>query len=353
MSQSNDISVEVHSGDLAAQLRHEWMDFLGQTKEASPYCHPDWLDTICVGLGHSPIVIVARKGQEIKGILPLAHMRHWIFGDHLVSLPFVNSAGIVARDNVIAGSIIDRAVEVARQLRVRHLQLRHESEIGHANLSEALRTKVHMRLALPASKDELWKLIGSKTRNLVRKSESQNLTVVWGKHELLDDFYSVFSRNMRDLGTPAFSKALFAKILGHESTPAELCIIRKADVPIAGALLVHHKGITEVPSASCLREFNGTNANMLMYWNLLLCAVGRSQTQFDFGRSTVDSNTYRFKAQWGAKPSPAIWQYHVIQGSIGDTRPESSKYGRAIRTWSRLPVWLTRLIGPSIVRGIP
>jgi hypothetical protein len=32
---------------------------------------------------------------------------------------------------------------------------------------------------------------------------------------------------------------------------------------------------------------------------------------------------------------------------------ESPRYQRLIQIWQRLPVALTRLIGPTIVRGIP
>jgi hypothetical protein len=90
-----------------------------------------------------------------------------------------------------------------------------------------------------------------------------------------------------------------------------------------------------------------------MYWHLLQRAIERGQQGFDFGRSSADSNTYRFKKQWGAKPEPAAWQYYVRSGNPGDMRPENSKYARAVRVWQKLPVPLTRLIGPSIVRGIP
>jgi hypothetical protein len=118
-------------------------------------------------------------------------------------------------------------------------------------------------------------------------------------------------------------------------------------------LLLHGSGITEVPSASSLREFNATCANMLLYWHLLVRAVERGQRVFDFGRSTLESNTYRFKKQWGAEPHPAIWQYYVRAGSAGDLRPENPKYERWIRIWQRLPVRLTKWIGPRIARGIP
>ena len=82
-------------------------------------------------------------------------------------------------------------------------------------------------------------------------------------------------------------------------------------------------------------------------------SIERGQPVFDFGRSTPDGPTYRFKKQWGAEPSPACWQYCVRQGAVDEVRPEGGKFGLAIRVWQRLPVWLTRQIGPAIVRGIP
>src|SRR5262249_40980442 len=112
-------------------------------------------------------------------------------------------------------------------------------------------------------------------------------------------------------------------------------------------------GTSEVPSASSLRAYNPACANMMMYWHLLERAVQRGQAVFDFGRSTLGGSTYRFKRQWGALATEAVWQYYVRRGSIRAGRPGDPRYGRMIRAWQRLPVWLTRLIGPLIVRGIP
>jgi hypothetical protein len=108
-----------------------------------------------------------------------------------------------------------------------------------------------------------------------------------------------------------------------------------------------------VPSAACLRAFNPTCANMLMYWNLLERSIQRGQKVFDFGRCTKDSGSFRFKNQWGAKPEPATWQYYQREGRSSDMRPDNPRYQRLIRIWQRLPVQVTRFIGPAIVRGIP
>jgi FemAB-related protein (PEP-CTERM system-associated) len=158
---------------------------------------------------------------------------------------------------------------------------------------------------------------------------------------------------MRDLGTPAFGRGLFAAILRQFPGAAELCVVRDGARPAAAALLLHGRGVTEVPSASSLRAYNPACVNMLLYWHLLERACDRGQEVFDFGRSTEDGPTYRFKKQWGAAPAPSEWQYYLRSGTIGDMRPDHPKYRRVIRVWQRLPLAVTRRLGPVIVRGIP
>jgi serine/alanine adding enzyme len=312
-----------------------------------------WLRALCDGLHHTPFVLEAQENERAVGVLPLALVKSFLFGRFLVSLPYVNSAGVIADSHAAASALIDRAVKLADELNVRYLELRHEHEIEHPALTHKLTSKVHMRLDLPSSSEQLWKSFKPEVRNQIRKAQKQNLTVHWGADELLGGFYAVFSRNMRDLGTPVFGRGLFRNILLNFREEAELCVIQLDNMPIAAGLLVHGIGKTDVPSASSLRRWNSTNANMLMYWHLLQRAIEKGQKAFDFGRSSVDSNTYRFKKQWGARPEPAVWQYYVRKGGMKDMRLESGKYDRLIRIWRRLPVSLSRLIGPLVVRGIP
>jgi FemAB-related protein (PEP-CTERM system-associated) len=276
-----------------------------------------------------------------------------LFGRFLVSLPYLNGGGVLAKNGFIANKLIDQSVQLAQQYDVRFLELRHESAWSHERLSGMRTDKSHMRLDLPATADELWSRLRAKVRNQVRKGEAQRFDLRWGQEEMLPDFYRVFSHNMRDLGTPVFGCSLFREILAAFTAEAELCVLRLDGRPVAAALLVHSKGITDVLSASSLRKYNSTNANMFMYWRLLCRAVERGQQRFDFGRSSPGSGTYRFKEQWGARPAPSVWQYHVRKGAIDQMRPDNARFGRLIRIWQRLPVPVTRWIGPVIVRGIP
>src|SRR5262249_34464819 len=133
----------------------------------------------------------------------------------------------------------------------------------------------------------------------------------------------------------------------------EVCVVGHGDAPLAAALLLHGYGVTEVPSAGSVRACSRSCANMLLYWKMLERAIERAQSHFDFGRSTPGSGTYRFKKQWGAKPEPSAWQYYVRRGTPGDMRPDAPRYQPLVRLWRHLPLPLTRLLGPHIVRGIP
>lgn len=315
--------------------------------------HPGWLTVLAHAFGHVPYCLEAVREEHTVGFLPLVYVRSLLFGRYLVSLPYLNYGGVVADNDDVARLLLDRAVELADRLKVRRLELRHTHPIAHPKLAHARTDKAHMRLDLPASVDALWKQLDGKVRNQVNRGRKNGLTVAWGAHDLLPEFYTVFSRNMRDLGTPVYGRALFAHVLEQFRGRAELCVVRAGDLPVAGALLLHGWGVTEVPSASSLRSHNRTNANMLMYWHLLERAIGREQEVFDFGRSTPDSGTYNFKKQWGATPAAAYWQSYLRFGSLEETRPDNPRYGRMVRLWKRLPVCLTRLLGPHIVRGIP
>lgn len=324
---------------------------------ATPEHDPRWLGVLADGLDHRPLMLIAREGGRITGYLPLALVTSRLFGRFLVSLPYLNRAGLVARDAAVKAELIDKATELARVHDVQYLELRHDEATTHDSLGSQRDEKVRMVMDLPESADALWTQINAKVRNQVRKGDKFDLSIRWGGLELLDDFYSVFAVNMRDLGTPVYGIRLFREIITRLQGDAEFAIVDCDGQPIAGALLVHDNRMaapsTTVPSASCLRAFNHTNANMWMYCRLLERAIERGSKTFDFGRSSVDAGTYRFKKQWGAQPQATVWQYHVRRGDINAVRPDSPKYKRRIETWQKLPVWLTRLVGPTIVRGIP
>lgn len=319
---------------------------------------PAWLDVLREAMHHDTSLLIAWKDAQPVGALPLALTRSPLFGRHLVSLPYVNRAGLLSREPAVGEALIDRAIRLAEQYDARYLELRHHGEaFVSSQFTHTRSKKVRMVMGLPASEDALWSSLKAKVRNQVRKGEQAGLRVHFGGAALLGGFYGVFATNMRDLGTPVYPRKLFAAMLEHLDGRCEVALVTLESVPIAGAVLVHDSvgetQTTQVPSASCLRQFNDLCANMWMYHKLLERAVALGSSAFDFGRSSEGSGTYRFKKQWGAMPQPTPWQVHLRKGSLDAARPDNPRNQKRIERWQKLPVWVTRVVGPQIVRGIP
>ena len=214
--------------------------------------------------------------------------------------------------------------------------------------------KVAMRLPLQESATAQWNVIDRKLRNQVRKADKSGLTVEIGGEELADAFYDVFAENMRDLGTPVYDFRFFLEILRTFPESARIFVVRNGQKAIAASVTYRFGAMMEVPWASSLRAYNHLCANVRLYWAMLEQAITEGCTTFDFGRSTPNEGTFQFKKQWGAEPLPLVWEYWMADGQpLPDLSPKNPKFGRAITVWQSLPIALTRVIGPPIVRNIP
>jgi FemAB-related protein (PEP-CTERM system-associated) len=267
-------------------------------------------------------------------------------------MPYFNYGGICADGANIVEQLLERAITIARKVNAEHIELRHTSHI--ADMPEKM-AKVSMRLHLANDPDKLWKSFSSKLRSQIRKPEKEGMYAKLGKEEELDSFYKVFLINMRDLGTPVYPKYFFRNTMQEFPDSTWICSVYTKDgLPAASGFLVGFKDRLEIPWASSLRSHNHLSPNMLLYWTALQFACETGYAVFDFGRSTPGEGTYKFKEQWGAKPIQLYWHYWLRNnGPVPELNPNNPKYQAAIKVWRRLPLSLTRLIGPAIVKDLP
>ena len=329
-----------------------WDDYVERCPNANGYHLYAWRTVIERAFGHPTRYLAAENDGRLVGILPLVLFRSRLFGRFAVSMPFLNYGGVAADDDAVVQSLVQAAVEEARHAGARSVELRHTRR-----LCPDLHPKQHkvaMRLALGETGEAQWNALDRKVRNQVRKADKSNLTVERGGAPLVEDFYAVFARNMRDLGTPVYSRRFFDEILRAFPGRTKILCVRHGGRAVAASFVFRHRDTMEVPWASSLREFNHLSPNVRLYWEMLQLAIEEGCRTFDFGRSTPDEGTYHFKKQWGAEPVPLVWEYWTAAGThVPDLSPRNAKYAAAISLWQRLPLCLTRAIGPHIVRNIP
>jgi FemAB-related protein (PEP-CTERM system-associated) len=316
------------------------------------YHRPAWLGIVRRAFGRQTRYLTAESGGRIVGVLPLVFFRSRVFGHFAVSMPFLNYGGILADTPAVERALLDRATDEAKKAGAAHLELRHTRQLFPE--LPARRHKVAMTLRLESTPGRQWELLDRKVRNQVRKAEKSNLEAEHGGIEMLDAFYEVFSRNMRDLGTPVYGVNFFREVLSTFPESTRVFVVRSAKQPVAASLVVWHRGKIEVPWASSIREFNPLCANVLLYWEMLKFSSAGGFTTFDFGRSTRGEGTFHFKRQWGAEPRELVWEYWTDGGhSIPDLSPANPRFGLAIKAWQHLPVKVATTLGPFIVRNIP
>jgi FemAB-related protein (PEP-CTERM system-associated) len=329
--------------------RPAWDAFVSSSAAATGYHAWAWREVFRRAFGHESVYLVARCGDRIAGVLPLVEIRSRLFGRSLTSLPFVNYGGVAADSDEVARALVAAARDEARRRGAAHVELRHTAR-RFADLP-CRQHKVSMRLPLGPG---MWEVLDRKVRNQIRKAEKSGLSVEDGGAELLDDFYRVFARNMRDLGTPVYARRFFAEVLRAFPDRARVVVVRLGRRPVAAGITYRTGRMVEVPWASSIRDFNSLCPNHLLYWSAIEWATGTGCDTLDFGRSTPDEGTYHFKAQWGAAPVPLYWEYCLLDGeSLPDQSPKNPKFRLAIAAWKRCPLWLANTLGPHVVRGIP
>jgi serine/alanine adding enzyme len=390
----SDVAAQETTTDLLRQGEgREWDNYVLAHPEGTLYHLSAWAKIIQRTYGHTAYYLTASRdlGRDssltantgdashrsslarhptLVGVLPLIHLKHFMFGNNLISVPYFDLGGILADDDVAARELLKKSLALAGEVGARRLELRHTkpSVEGHwgcdgsaiqissddKKWSGIIRShKVRFILELPGTADRLMQGFKSKLRSQIHKSIRDGLEAEIGGIELLDDFYRVFSKNMRDLGSPVHSKGLMAHVLSQFGDKARIVLVRKERKVLAGSLIVGFRDIVENPWASALAEYRTLNANMLLYWTMLEYSCSHGYRFFDFGRSTPGEGTYRFKEQWGAKPEALHWHYfqQAFQSSRIDTA-DPGRFAGAIRCWQKLPVPLTKLIGPPIRKYI-
>lgn len=329
---------------------NDWRRFLEKYPAHSSYHREEWLKALSEYSGFQVFLFALTIKNEIVAGVPAIYMKSRLFGKGMVSIPYVNYGGVLSLSDDFSKILLKEIKNWMSSNEVDYFELR----MTRPGLNLPVKKqKCSMILHLPGSDEKLESNLGAKVRAQYKKAIGNKITITFGGIELMDEFYYVFSRNMRDLGTPVYGKSLFNNILKQEGIDAFLCIVRLNEKPVAVAFLTGYRDVLEIPWASTLRSANKFSVNMYMYRMILAKAIELGYEFFDFGRSTIDSNTYRFKKQWGAVPVEHFWYYALESGEVPETNPDNPKYRLAISVWRNLPVWLTNIIGPLIVKNIP
>ena len=332
----------------------DWDAYVLAHPEGLAYQLYAWRLAVAEAYHFDACYLMAEEDGRIHGVLPLIDFKPPLFGRCYLSLPYCDQGGCLADDDDTEHALLARAVDLASEKRISSIELRQCYKTDAEDRAAMACTKVRMVLDLPVNSSAMLAGMKSKLRSQVLKPHRDGLSFRLGGSELVEEFYAIYSVNMRDLGSPVHSRQWIESVVAHFGANARVGVVSTpSGEPAAAGIILLHPRTVSIPWASALRKFKRWNANMLLYWSLLAFCTDQGYRRFDFGRSTPGEGTYRFKQQWGAKPVPLRWR-KMGQDDGGQTQRTHKPRlrGQAERIWKRLPQSLCNSFGPRLRRYV-
>ncbi len=331
----------------------EWNAFVEGEPEATLAHHAAWSAVMREAYGVEPHYLAVRAEEGgLAGVLPLFRVPT-LRGVELVSMPYLDTGGILARDATAAAALRDAALKLAARCGARALELRQLHPVAGLAPGPAV-DRVNLALRLAPEEDALWRALPAKVRNQTRKARREGLTPWLAGAEACDAFYATFRENMRDLGSPVHDRAFYRAAARHFGERLRFVLARDGERPVGGLVAIHTGDRVTVPWASTLRAERRRCPNNLIYWESLRWAVARGARVFDFGRSPRESGSLRFKLGWGAEEETLHWLRLAPDGTALPFRPpgESALLRAVSRLWTRLPLAVADRLGPPLRRRL-
>lgn len=276
------------------------------------------------------------------------------FGSILVSTPNGVYGGAVAEDANSRQALVEAAKSLAVERQVDYLELRDAS--FSLPQPELLEQTLYVSFDRPivADETELRNSFPGDVRRMIRLAEKHGLTSSLGREESLDEFYELYAANVRRLGTPVFPKTLFADFLSEFPNRSDILLIRHQRRVVAAVMSFYFRDTVMPYYSGSNPEFYRSGVNNFLYWELMRLSAARGFTRFDFGRSKLGTGACDFKRGWRMTERHLSYKLYLVRASqMPNLNPTNPKFNLMIETWKHLPLWLTKLIGPKIVRNFP
>lgn len=331
------------------QDAHCWDQFVLSSEGGTFFHRSGWRQLFRDVFKLDPHYLVAERGTEIVGVLPLVLQRSLLFGTSLVSTPFCVEGGTLAKDAAADAALTSAAIALQKRTRAPYLEFRSRK----ASRSWAVKHDLYATFSRPLSADDQENLIAipRKQRAVVRKTFESGL--VSEVAEDADAAFQIYAESVRNLGTPVFAKRYFSALLKTFGKDCDIVLVRDGLTPVSAVLNFYH-GDTVLPyygGGTKLARRNG--ANDFLYWEVMRRAAARGYRRFDFGRSKAGTGAFAFKKNWGFTPEWLEYEYHFLSGQkMPDKNPLNPKYSLMIRAWKKLPLPVANLLGPWLIRGL-
>jgi FemAB-related protein (PEP-CTERM system-associated) len=329
-----------------------WDRFVRDHPCGSPFHLIAWKESIEETFGYRPTYLVASRQGAIRGVLPLFLVNNLLTGKRLISTPFAVYGGILADSDEAREGLVEKAKQLGAELGVKDIELRNAWEAQCSGLPRISRYVTFTQQIGP-DEEAILNSIPRKTRAAVRKALKEDLTT---RHEPSEcsAFEDLYSRNLRRLGTPCFPRRHFTTLLEKFRGMADIREISLGGKVVAAVFSFYFRDRVLPYYGASDPAYNAAQPNNFMYYDLMRWGGKKGYTVFDFGRSKRVKGSYDFKSHWGMVERELPYEVHLVKGkTLPNYSPANPVFRLPILLWQRLPLGLTKALGPRLIRYVP
>lgn len=329
-----------------------WDAFVLRHPLGTPFHLTAWRASIQETFGFRCRSLLAVREDEVAGVLPLFEVKNPLSGRALISSPFAVYGGALFDSPETAAALREAVERLGRELGVQYVELRNAFEAQQLGFAPVRRYATFTHPIAPSS-EQIIASLGRNARNMVRKALRQPFTMERAVSP--DVFFDLYSRNLRRLGTPAFPRRHFENLLKHYGDSADIREVKLDGKTAAAVFTLYFRDQILPYYGASDPSFNAAAPNNFMYFELMRWGAANGFHWFDFGRSKKEgSGSYVFKSHWGMTERELPYEMLLVKRkSLPNISPNNPRFDLAIRLWRLLPLAVTRLIGPPLIRWFP
>jgi FemAB-related protein (PEP-CTERM system-associated) len=334
---------------LGVEDRPRWDAYVEGHPEGTFFHLSGWKPVIEAAYGHRMHYFLAEQGAAVVGVLPLGQVRHLLFGHALISVPFCVYGGVLAADDAVREALVRHATELARRLGVDHLEMRNRApQSADWPVKDLYFT---FRKELDPDPEANLGAIPRKQRAMIRKGLKAGLA--GEQDDGVERLYAAYSESVRNLGTPVFPKRYFAALKREFGDACEVLSVTHRGELVASVMNFYFRDEVLPYYGGGTAAARALAANDFMYWEVMRRAVEKGVRVFDYGRSKRDTGSFSFKKHWGFEPQPLYYAYYLVKArDVPDLNPSNPRYRLFIQAWQRLPLGVSRVVGPWLAKGL-
>lgn len=290
--------------------------------------------------------------------------RSLLFGNRVVSIPFVDHGGFVGTPN--AEGVAQIFSQVKRKFGLQKSQVRLASytqnfaESEKRLLANGFAKKESRQVAvldISTGEKQAWEGLSRHVRKNVGKAERSGLQVrMIDSQKELDAFYSQYFSSMKQFGTPCHSKKFFESLLKHLVAGKKFFGFNcyQADFFAGSLLMFLHADSVILPFNVSSPQYREFRPNDLLHWAAIRKAVELQASTFDLGLAQADAppgthghGILEFKLKLGCK----LFERPVYYSGYADKASGStSGLKKFASVWRHLPNAVIEKAGPWLCR---